>query len=654
MKSSDQRTLGCITLGAKVTHELALPLAHTTASRRVVVDSPEQATGLAGPLASPAAAEHPSADLEIARAAWGALAPLIAGMPRVRMGVRTSRGVLEYRTRDERPLTKALPSAPAAVRIYGPDGCCAALCLDLDASRGGHSAVQADAARLSTWLTQRGARFITDVSPTGGVHIYAPFSTRVPYDTARELVEALAASHPTLDAGPHRSLKTGCIRVPGSAHKSGGHQVLTTPLTVAYDVLQRPNSEAVLSALRSDLSTEISAWKTSQTAQWPPEPHNAPTARVGQLSSRLRSIAETGLYDTGRYQSPSEARQAVIAGAVAASWALADVATRLSDGRWPGLAAQYARYSPNQRHNALARDWHHAQAFIDRTRREQPTNAPGTSPVRISHTSPSETHARTPDQPSTQAEHDHIRTWRTLLRATEQARFPGRAGYLTRFVLRALGEAAHKSETRYVAYGTRSLAIAVGADHSTVAAVLRELAKEPGGWVDLIEAARGENADLYELTIPTDLAGMAADLRWDRGRAYALRPVFRALGPVAALVFEAIEIGRAQTITTLVGATGIARSSVHLAVDTLMSHGLLERDNGLLVALPHQLLRVAELVGVLEDIVAQLRRYAQERAQWHAWLARHEPDRTAAAPTEDYWWPPDEDIGWTLLDTVAA
>lgn len=570
----------------------------------------------------------------------------------MRLGVRTARGALEYRTRDERPLTGVLPASPAAVRVYGPDGCCAALCLDLDASRGGPEAVQRDATRLAAWFAGLGARFVTDASPSGGVHLYVPFAGRVAYDVARELVEALAASHPTLDPGPHRSLKTGCIRVPGSAHKSGGHQVLTMPLAAAYDVLRRPNGPDVLSALRTALSAEISAWRATQTDPWPQSAQEAPTGRRGQLSPRLRSVAETGTYDTARYRSPSEARQAVVAGAVAAGWALPDVAVRLEDGRWPGLAALYARYPLRQRRTALGRDWHAAQAFLA-TSRERGTHAPGQSDVRISHTSLPETQARTPDQPDGQAEHDHIRTWRTLLRATEQARFPGRAGYLTRFVLRALGEAAHKTGTRYVAFGTRSLAVAVGADHSTVAAVLRRLASEPGGWIDLIEPARGENADLYELTVPVDLAAMAADLRWDRGQAHALRPVFRTLGVVAALVFEAIETTRADSITTLVGATGIARSSVHEAVDTLTSHGLLERRAGALVALPHQLLRVAELLGVLDDVVAQLRRYAEDRALWQAWLARHD-DVAPRDPAEDFWWPPDEDPGWTLVDTIAA
>lgn len=576
---------------------------------------------------------------------------MLAGAPRVRIGIRTARGVLEYRSRDERPLTPVLPSSPAAVRVYGPDGCCSALCLDLDVARGGPEAVARDGARLTAWLHDRGARVVTDRSPSGGIHIYLPLAQRLPYEQAREIVEALAATHPTLDAGPHRSLKTGCIRPPGAAHKSGGHQQLTTPLATAYDVLRRRNSPAVLGAIHVALRADITAWQALRAATSDLEPEVAAGAATrGALSPRLRAIAETGEWDRSRYASPSEARQAVIAGAAGAGWQLADVAVRLADGRWPGLAALYARYSPAGRRSSLARDWHSARAYL--TDAQRAGAAEGDSHARKSHTSPPRTHGGTPVG-ETPDDHDHIRSWRTLLRAVEVHRFPGRAGYLTRFVLRALGEAAHKIGSRYVAFGTRSLAVATGADHSSVAAVLRRLAGQPEGWIDLIEPAHGEHADLYALTIPPDLAGMAADLRFDTGQAHALRPVFRELGHIAALVFETIETRRATTITTLVPATGVSRTAVSAAVDVLLAHRLVDRSPTGLTARTDRLRVVAELLGALEAVATQMRRHARERALWRAYLARHEPDPVQLEPTEDYWWPPD-DIDSSLTAAMLA
>ncbi len=591
--------------------------------------------------------------LATAREAWTACARLLAGTDRVRIGRRTSRGALEYRTRDERPLTSVLPVAPAAIRVYGPDGCCAALHIDLDSARGGTDAVDADARRLTAWLEARGARVVADRSPNGGRHIYVPAAGRVPFDTAQEIVEALAGAYPTLDASPHRSLKTGCIRPPGAAHKSGGHQELTMPLGAAYDVLRRPNPPSVLERIRTDLSAEIAAWRTTRLAQ---DVEPSTDTHAGPLSGRVRAIAETGAYDHARYDSPSEARHAVITAAAGAGWDLAHVAVRLADGRWPGLAGLYARYSPTARHGALARDWHAAQRFLTVAHAERMATS-GKDHARKSHTSPSKSHGGTPAGGETPDDHDFIRTWRTALRVTEGHRFPGRGGHLTRFVLRAMGEAAHKTGSRYVAFGTRSLAVAAGAEYSSVAAVLRDLAAQQDGWVDLIEAAHGERADLYALTIPDDVEQVGRGLRWDRGKAHALRPAFRELGHVAAFVFEALEAGRATSVTTLVPATGLSRTAVTQAVEVLVGHSLVERTVAGLVARPERLTAVAEMVGALDAVRVQLRTYARQRQDWHAFLGRHDADVEAPEMGDDeaWWWPPDDvDPSWTLVGAVAA
>ena len=68
-----------------------------------------------------------------------------------------------------------------------------------------------------------------------------------------------------------------------------------------------------------------------------------------------------------------------------------------------------------------------------------------------------------------------IRTWWSALGLLEHDRYTDRAGIGKRWVLRAMGEAAMKTGSRYVAFGTRCLSIATGLDHTTVAAHLRVL-----------------------------------------------------------------------------------------------------------------------------------------------------------------------------------
>jgi len=48
-----------------------------------------------------------------------------------------------------------------------------------------------------------------------------------------------------------------------------------------------------------------------------------------------------------------------------------------------------------------------------------------------------------------------------------------------------------KTGSRYVAFGVRSLSVATGLDHTTVAAHLRALREEDDPLIDLIENDRG-------------------------------------------------------------------------------------------------------------------------------------------------------------------
>lgn len=66
-----------------------------------------------------------------AAASWAALAPLLAGQPRVRL---SRDGGKSYPQKHERDLTEGLPTSPAAVRIFGKDGTCRAIFLDFDSS----------------------------------------------------------------------------------------------------------------------------------------------------------------------------------------------------------------------------------------------------------------------------------------------------------------------------------------------------------------------------------------------------------------------------------------------------------------------------------------------------------------------------------------
>lgn len=587
---------------------------------------------------------------------WAALSPRLAGQARVRL---SRDGGKSYPLKHERNLTEGLPSVPAAVRIFGKDGCCAAIFLDFDTSAGGTALVNAETTATKDWLRRCGARWIEDHSPTGGRHLYVPLAERIPFAAARDIVEALGTRLRSLDKTPHQNLLHGCMRTPGSPHKRGGHQELDGSLSHAYDVVRRPNSAEVWQALTVDLAAEIAAVRARRNQEAFSPDLEAPTvpSTSGRMSRAMQLIATTGLYDTSRYASDSDARQAVITGAAAAGLSLTDVDRRLKQGMWPGLASFYARYAARHRAPSLKRDWHRALEHL----KKKPSKRQSQSRVHKSPTSQPNTQAQGLQGgnsllKNSDAEHRYIRTWRNALRIREAGYQDSRSGLGRRMILRALGEAAHMTGSRFIEFGVRSLAVATGMDHTTVGVHLRALRSEPDPLVTLVEQGRGTKGDLYMLTVPDELKTAAEDATWQKGKIHALRPVFRELGLPAAFVYEALEHSPTPLSTlALVRSTKLSRTAVTEALELLSAWNLARRGRDLAWSrvASTSLKALAESFGVLEAVAAQLQRYRIERTIWREWLSKNV--RTVAellSPDEDYPWheyegPPDD---WMLAD----
>ncbi|MFK4298600.1 DNA-binding transcriptional ArsR family regulator [Arthrobacter sp. GAS37] len=592
--------------------------------------------------------------------AWAALAPLLAGQARVRL---SRDGGKSYPQRHERDLTGALPSFPAAVRIFGKDGTCGAIFLDFDSSVAGVDWVEADVRAVQSWLHRCGARWIEDFSPNGGRHVYVPLRERVTFSEARDLVEALGTRYRSLDKTPHQNLLHGCMRTPGSPHKRGGHQELAMSLNVAYDVARRPNTPDIWKAMTNDLAQEISAaralrleqpFDTDASATLDQRQSTQVFHTPGRMPRPMQQLAVTGLYDVNRYATDSEARQAVLVAAAAAGMSVTDVQRRRLQGTWPGLASFYARYAPRHRSKALERDWAEALRHLQKSAgknpekinaRKSPTSQPSTQPG-----PPQGILVSTPPD----AEHRFIRTWRNALSLKESRYQESRNGLARRMVLRALGEAAHMTASRFVEFGVRSMAVATGLDHTTVAGHLRELRAEKDPLVTLVESGRGTHGDQYMLTIPEDVMPVAEDLSWRKGKIRALRPVFRELGLPAAFVYEALE----QSSTPLpaadiIRATGLSRTAVSEALEVLAAWKLITKDKkrAFSVVSATSLKDLAEYFGVLEAVTAQKTKYRNDRIIWREWLTkRFHTVAELLSPEEDYPWeqfegPPDD---WTL------
>jgi hypothetical protein len=593
---------------------------------------------------------------------WSALAPHLAGQPRVRI---SRDGGRSYPQRFERNLTDTLPGYPAAVRIFGRDGTCRAIFLDFDSKAAGRSPeegidrVLADVRLVTTWLHGHGARWIEDYSPNGGRHVYVPLADPVPFSEARDFVEALGARYRSLDRSPHQNLTEGCMRTPGSPHKRGGHQMLAMSLSMAYDIVRRPNDAGVWRRMTGDLREEMAAARARRTPPpdaVPTEAITADTSTPRGMSRAMTSIATNAVYDAARYKSPSEARQAVLLSAARAGLTLSAVEMRIKQGVWPGLAQFYAKYRSAHRFRTLSREWQKAVTYLHQNgSTNQGKNTDRRSPTSQPNTQGGAHHSQ--NLRGSDSEHRFIRTWRNALALVETRYLESRPGMARRMILRALGEAAHKSGSRFIEFGVRSLAVASGVDHTTVAAHLRHLRSESGALVALVESGRGTHGDLYMLQVPEQLQEPVQDMPWQKGRLHSLRPVFRELGLPAAFVYEVLEHSPEGLSTAhLVRSTGISRSTVSEALEILAAWNLVSRSSGGLwgIVANTSLTLLAEQFGVMEAVAMQVSRYRAERLLWREWLSTHTVSarQQLLSPGEDYPWelfePPPED--WTLAD----
>ncbi|WP_258059163.1 hypothetical protein [Arthrobacter sp. B1805] len=591
------------------------------------------------------------------------MAPLIAGQPFYRPG-RWKDGRFQYpQPTTPLPITKSLPARPAAVMLHDVDGTVRTLCLDLDTSKARKTVVDDDARRLGKILRAAGLAYVEDESPSGGRHLYVPLQEPLTAAEARQLVEAFGRRAVSLDPSPHQNVVHGCIRVPGSAHKAGGHQRLITPLMDAYGILTRRNPTTALAALRTVLAPELHRLEQQRRAQ---ERATAATAAVraiakGSATSSaptagserpLRSVARTGLYDTSRYASDSEVRMAVLNHFAACRWTLDQVRAGMAD-QFAGLAALYGTKTDR----LLPVEWAKAQAFTATTApAKDPSQRAGkktahkydTSPTPLTGGSPKST-THQGSQLSELSIHQLVNDLENVLYALLDHRLMerGREGIHLRFLIRAVLAYMRTMETNILDVGCRTFALALGKSHATIARLLPVLEQASAGILTRIDRGRGRNADTYAVQLPQHFEQLARDLTWRKGKIHAIRPVFRVLGDVSALAYEAIERGRhSPTTADLTRTTGISRRALidHLAGMEALQ--MIRRHHGRWELMTTtNLAQLADRLGATEDREAQLTRYRKERAAWHAWLDRHlvpqlNEHELHDAETDDHWLPP--------------
>ncbi|WP_235830798.1 helix-turn-helix domain-containing protein [Arthrobacter cheniae] len=522
-------------------------------------------------------------------------------------------------------------------------------------------------------LDSTGVSYVEDRSPSGGRHLYVPLQQPIPAAEARQLIEALRYLTPSIDPSPHRNVTDGCIRVPGSAHKRGGHQMLVTPLTDAHRILTHRNPPAALTALRETLAPELHRVEREQQNRQtraaaatlalrapaaPDEPNSGSVGAGGRKDSVLRTVARTGIYDTSRYTSDSEARMAVLNHFAACHWTIDQVHAGMTTGQFTGLTALYGTKTDR----LLTREWANAQAW---------TTTKGTSKALIpstgkdhalncytSHPQPTPPYpapsSRANDTPPASAAsvHQLVNDLEVVLYAVfdQQLEALGRVAVSLKPLMRSILGYVRTTESTMIDVGCRSFALATGSHYATIARLLRLLEEHSSGILTRVGRGRGRNADLYAVQLPEHFEQLARALPWRKGKIYGIRPVFRVLGNVAALAYEGIERARhSPTTTELASTTRISRNTLSGHLSTMENLGMIRRHHGAWqINTTTNLRQLADRLGATDDFSTQLTRYRKERADWHAWLDRHRVPQLVKHELHDpevdeYWLPPIED-----------
>ena len=226
------------------------------------------------------------------------------------------------------------------------------LALDLDAARGSGdpaAEVSAQAAALEELLARLGGRYITDVSPSGGRHVFVLFAAPLPWLELRDVARAMALRFPSIDTAPMSSLG-GQISPPGSRHKFGSWRVLSMPPEDARGAVEHPNGPEVWAALLGELAAELRRIELGPACTQFADEAEMDDAGVpwlprlggrAPLGADLERVARSGRWDRSRYPGRSEARMAVLGAAAARGWRLAEVQSAIASGAWKGLAGLY-------------------------------------------------------------------------------------------------------------------------------------------------------------------------------------------------------------------------------------------------------------------------------------------------------------------------
>ncbi len=525
--------------------------------------------------------------------------------------------------------TKRLPALPAAVPIYRGDRT-SLLALDFDAKHHTAEQVDADVERVLVWLHECGARTVTDRSTSGGRHVLVPLATdsSLRIDDVRLLMKLLAARLITLDCAPMLGVSQGCITPPGSPTREGGYRRLDGTLDDAIDAFTVRSDRGLVARLIALLGgatparhrTPVAAVAASLTQ----DERLVGVGRERRLDPRfhrntpfpevVETYAATGKFTKAAkalWESPSEARQAVISHAVLRGASAADIEKAIATKEWAGVRNSYMDKYGRHSATALQRDVSNALSWAARIARPFHQLA-----HKNRFTGGSSSFLKDPIRRQWLA---HAQLWidseflgtrqRPVLLAVVQA---------LAYTSALAGELVEGVPV--VAVGGRSLSHSAGLmSESTVWSALRLLRESPGSPLLLVAHGAGREADRYALTTAATPQG-PGQARIERARVEPVHPAWSVLGLRGRAVYELVAAGLATSVDDVMAGAMLRPSNGYAILAALTSAGLIKRDGATLVPGSRTLDDVADAHGLDTVAADRIVRHRAERLLWQVWL----------------------------------
>ncbi|MFL0286815.1 hypothetical protein ACJH6J_20255 [Mycobacterium sp. SMC-18] len=605
---------------------------------------------------------QPSVAPESPERVWKTLAPLISAPGRRSMRLYNP---ATGKFSDTGDLTKTLPTRPAALYPFTRKGLRTALLyLDFDDKRGGRAQVDADMAAAAEWITRCGGKVVSDHSPSGG-HLLCPLAigTTASFAELKNIARLLAARLPTLDSNPNTTdPQYACLSAPGTPAKNGGYRQLDGTLADAVEAFATRSEPSLLPRLYELLGAVKP--RPIDPAE-PAAPIEAGTVAIDEyctgtgddqrlapayirndpIDPEITDFAVHGVIANGQRQwdSPSEARMAVICAAIARGHSRASITELMAPGGpWQhGLGQAFARYQ-HRAGNALDRDFTKALTWLCtntlkyRRQQHKGKNSPG-------GTAGSGANRTGPWGPA------ELRRWLSTSMEWADYEYAGKRyrwtvhAVLQTLAWHALTAGELINGVWVVGVGGRNLSLGAGLlSPDAVWRVLRDLRDRPGAPLILTRQAVNGDADYYALTTPHGIASDPA--RADQVRIEPVHDGWWVAGHHLRRIYELVVYYGLTNRADILAAARVSATAGDESLTSLEILGLITRTGRGTVA-PGATTLDSLAAAHDTDSVRQERiaRYRAQRDQWQAWLADRDESRadaemakiTRAMPPED-------------------